>query len=82
MVGTKNCLDAVRTQLNAADPDWQARVRAELDALTPGWESFPIMIWNDETEDWVTVTLLANPEPTSPRAVGFRSVLRRWLKKK
>ena len=81
MTTTSGRIDALRAHLDTTDPDWQEKLRAELNELTPGWESFPLLVWDDQLQSWVTIVLLAKPEPVSPPAPrGLRAFFRRWLK--
>ena len=81
MTTTRGRIDELRAHLDATDPDWQTKLRTELDRLTPGWESFPHRGWDDQLQSWVTIVLLAQPEAVSPPAPrGLRAFLRRWFK--
>ena len=80
MVETSNPLNTLRARLSESDPNWQERIRAELEFLVPGWESFPILFWDDETADWKTIVLLANPEKVSPPPEKS-SLIRRFFKR-
>jgi hypothetical protein len=61
MFRSSEFLQALRAELDEADPGWRVILRAELDATYPGWESFSITVW-DQSGTSRDVVILSNRE--------------------
>jgi hypothetical protein len=79
MLEVKSRLKEVRQVLNDRNPGWWDEVRRDLDVLTPGWQSFSVVVWSDLSQDWTEVVILANPVRTKPPATGLFRRVWHWL---